>query len=163
MPFKPFANGILLGKVLAAASATIPIKIGQHDSAFQSGLVEDINKAIKSAARTITKTKLSDKVPSNIVLWKAGLPSITHAVSRCMASLIWKARNQMNPLGQIFETSSATMNTRASKNEKLFSSVPGHSEAASSTLANLWNHLDLNSAKSVTAAKALASNYFKST
>ena len=31
---------------------------------------------------------------------------------------------------------------------------PRHTEAASNTLANLWNHLDLKSAKSVTAAKA---------
>ena len=68
----------------------------------------------------------------------------------------------MNPLGQIFATSSASMKTRASKNERLSSSVPGHPEAASNVLANLWNHLDLNSAKSVTAAKTLAKSYFKS-
>ena len=48
-----------------------------------------------------------------------------------MASLIWKARKQINPLGQIFETSKAAINTRAAKNERLFSSVLGHSEAAS--------------------------------
>ena len=105
---------------------------------------------------------LCDKVPSGTVLWKAGLPSITQAVSKCMAALIWKARTQMNPLGQIFETSGASMNTRALKNKRLSSSVPGHTEAASNTLGNLWNHLDLKSTKTVTAAKALAKSYFKS-
>ena len=115
---KPLANGILLGKVLAAAPAALPIKTHQNEKSFQSGLIEDINKTIKSAARTITKTKLCDKVPSEIVLWKAGLPSLSQAVSKCMASLMWKARKHMNPLGQIFETSKSAMETRASKNKK---------------------------------------------
>ena len=89
-----------------------------------------------------------------------GLPSVTHAVLMNMASLIWKARNTMNPLGQIFDTSKAIMNTRASKNEKLHSSIPGHSEAAFNALAKIWNHLDLKSARSVTVAKAMAKNHF---
>ena len=96
------------------------------------------------------------------MLWKAGLPSVSQAVSKCMASLIWKARKQMNPLGKIFETSKAAMETRASKNERLSSYIPGHPEAASNVLANIWNTLDLKSASSVTAAKILAKNYFKS-
>ena len=53
------------------------------------------------------------------------------------------------------------METRASKNERLFSHIPGHPEAASNILANIWNTLDLKSAKSVTAAKTPAKNYFK--
>ena len=53
------------------------------------------------------------------------------------------------------------MNTRASKNEKLYSSIPGHSEAASNTLAKIWNHLDLKSERSVTVAKAMAKSHFK--
>ena len=76
------ANGILLGKVLSAQPAIL-IKIDQQDIAFQMGLVEEIHKAIKSTARTITKTNLSDRVSSDTVLWKAGLPSITQAVSKC--------------------------------------------------------------------------------
>ena len=57
---KPLAHGILMGKVLSAAPASIPIKCDQDKNAYMSGLVEDINKAIKSTARTITKTKLCD-------------------------------------------------------------------------------------------------------
>ena len=49
-------------------------------------LYEDINKSIKATARTITKTKLTDKINSDIVLCKAGLPSRTKAVSSAMAS-----------------------------------------------------------------------------
>ena len=159
---RPFANGLLMGKILAAAPAVIPIKIDNNDRPFQSGLLEDINKSIKATARTITKTKLTDKINSDIVLWKAGLPSLTKAVSSSMASLIWKARNRMNPLGRIFDTSKSTKVTRALTNEKLFSHVPGHPEAASNKLASIWNLLDLKSAKSATAAKVLARKHFKS-
>ena len=116
-----------------------------------------------TTARTITKIKLTDKVSSNIVLWKAGLPSLNEAVSSSMASLIWKAKNLMNPLGCIFETSNSAMNTRFLSNEKLSSYVPGHSEAASNNLAKLWNVLDLKSAKSVMAEKMLARKHFKAT
>ena len=150
-----------MGKILAASSAAIPIKTPNQVKPFQSVLLEDINKAIKATARTITKTKLSDKVSSTSVLKKAGLPSLNEAVSTCMASLIWKARGQMNPLGQIFETSKSAMTTRALK--KLSSYIPGYYEAASNNLANLWNHLDLKSAKSAQAAKTLAKKQFQST
>ena len=151
-----------MGKILAAASAAIPIKTSNNDKLFQSGILEDIDKAIKSATRTITKTKLTDKVSSDIVLWKAGLPHLNEAVSKCMASLIWKARNQVNPLGKIFETSKSSMNTRSSKNEKLSSYVPGHFEAASTNLAKLWNTLDLKSARSITEAKLLVKKHLRS-
>ena len=155
-------NGLLMGKVLAAAPAVIPIKIDNNDRPFQSGLLEEINKSIKATARTITKTKLTDKINSDIFLWKAGLPSLTKAVSSSMASLIWKARNRMNPLGRIFDTSKSTKVTRAFTNEKLFSHVPGHPEAASNKLVSIWNLLDLKSAKSASAAKVLARKHFKS-
>ena len=69
----------------------------------------------------------------------------------------------MNPLGQIFETSKSVMTTRALKNEKLFSYIPGHPEAASNNLANLWNFLDLKSVKSTQAAKILAKKQFQFT
>ena len=160
---KPLTNGILMGRILAAAPAAVPIQVHPQDKAFQSCLLEDINKSIKAAARTITKIKLKDKVPSDVVLWKAGIPNLNQAVSKCMATLIWKARHLMNPLGHIFETSRASMNLRSKISERLSSSIPGHPEAASNILANIWNHLDLKSAKSASAAKSLANNYFKST
>ena len=151
-----------MGKVLAAASAAIPIKIHDKDKPFQSGILEDMDKAIKSAARSITKTKLTDKLSSDIVLWKAGIPCLNKAVSNCMATLIWKARNQMSPLGKIFVTSKSTMNTRSLKNEKLSSYVPGHIEAASTNLAKLWNTLDLKSARSIKEAKMLVKKHLRS-
>ena len=57
-----------MGKILAAAPAAIPIKTQNKEKLFQSKLSEGINKGIKSVARTITKTKPTDKVSSDVVL-----------------------------------------------------------------------------------------------
>ena len=58
-----------MGKILAACTVTIPIRLKSDDRYFGiTGVTEDVNMAIKSTARTITKTKLSDKVRSEQVL-----------------------------------------------------------------------------------------------
>ena len=62
---------------------------------------------------TITRTKLTDKVRSEVILERAGLKSLTEAVSVTMATLIWKARKEMNTLGFIFENKSSIKNTRS--------------------------------------------------
>ena len=58
-----FANGLLMGKVLHACPVTIPIRLSADDK-MCNGVTEAINKSIKATARTITKTKLSDKIRS---------------------------------------------------------------------------------------------------
>ena len=68
-----------MGKILAAAPATIPIRIDPEDR-FSITITEEINKSIKSAARCITRTKLSDKIQSDSILSKAGLQCLNKAV-----------------------------------------------------------------------------------
>ena len=94
---KRFVNGLLMGKILAAATAAIPIRLNPNDKPYMAGILEDIDKSIRAAARTITHTKLNDKVRSEITLQKAGLRSLTEAVSTTMATTVWKARNEMKP------------------------------------------------------------------
>ena len=65
------ANGLVIGKILAAAPAAIPFKLAYDDRAANLA-TENINRSIKSVARTITKTALNDKVSSKSVLEKAG-------------------------------------------------------------------------------------------
>ena len=73
---KPFANGILMGKILAAAPAAIPIRMCMNEKPYLAWILNDIDKSIRSTARTITRTKLTVKVKSEIVLWKEGLRSL---------------------------------------------------------------------------------------
>ena len=44
---------------------------------------------------SITRTKLTDEVISEVILWTAGLKSLIEAVSVTMATLMWKARKNM--------------------------------------------------------------------
>ena len=102
---RPLANGLLMGKILAAAPAAIPIRLSANEKPYLSGILTDIYKSICATARTITRTKLKDKTRTETVLLKAGLRSLTQAVSETIACSIWKAQNEKNPLGQIYQNS----------------------------------------------------------
>ena len=77
---KILTNGLLIGKIAAAAPAAIPFKIECDDRASNLAR-EKINRAIKSAARTITKTSLKDMVSSEKVLQQSGLRSLNEIVA----------------------------------------------------------------------------------
>ena len=59
---RAMSNALIMGKVLSAAPAAIPIKLSTKDKPHLSGLLNDIEKSIKVTARTITWTRLKDKV-----------------------------------------------------------------------------------------------------
>ena len=61
---------------------------------------ENINRSIKSVARTITKTSLSDKVSSKSVLEKAGLRPLNEMVACQTALMVWKSNKAKDPLGR---------------------------------------------------------------
>jgi hypothetical protein len=78
------------------------------------GVTEDIEKAIKATARTITKSRLSDKIRSEVLLQKAGLKCIKEAVASVTAVTVWKSKTLMDPLGQrIFREKSSLQCTRS--------------------------------------------------
>ena len=158
---KPLSNGLLMGKILAAATAAIPIRLCQNDKPYLSGILNDIDKSIRATARTITQIKLTDKIRSEVILWKAGLRSLTEAVSATMASTIWKARKEMSPLGCIFQGKSSVKNTRSSGSDNLCQPVPGHPELAANKLAQVWNLMNLSNAKTLASAKVSAREWYK--
>ena len=59
------------------------------------------SKGIKATARTITRTKLNDRINSDDVLRKANLKCLNESVGSIIATTVWKAKQSMNPLGQI--------------------------------------------------------------
>ena len=67
----------------------------------------------------------------------------------------------MNPLGHIFKNKLSTRNTRSASNENLCQPVPGHPEAAANRLAQIWNILNLSSAKTLGSARTLARKWYK--
>ena len=97
---KVLSHGLLMGKILASCSATIPVRLDDSDRYHNYiGVTEDINLSIKATAKTITKTKLSDKIRSEDVLYKAGLKCLNESVASIMATTTWKAKQCSNPLG----------------------------------------------------------------
>ena len=92
---------------------------------------------------------------------KAGLKSLTEAVSITMASMIWKARKEMNSLGYIFQTNVSTRNTRSASETKLCQPIPGYPEAAANRLANIWNVMNLNNAHTLGQARASARDWYQ--
>ena len=134
-----FANGLLMGKILASAPATIPIRIEDGDKP-SCAAVKTINKSINSAARTITKTKLTDKVRSNVVLERAGLRSLNETVASTMAMTVWKSKNAMNPLGKcLFPERSTSRITRSVNSLSATQPVPGYDVLATNLMARAWN------------------------
>ena len=158
---KPMSNALIMGKVLSAAPAAIPIRLSPTNKPYLSGLLNEIEKSIKVTARTITLTCLKDKVRSEIVLIWAGLRSLTEAVVESMACLIWKSRKEMDPLGRIFQKKQMNRNTRSATSDKLCEPVPGHPEAASNRLAKIWNMLNLNCSKTLGSVKSVAREWYR--
>ena len=150
-----------MGKILAAAPAAIPIRIDPNDKPYLAGILDEIDKAIRATARTITRTKLTDKVRSEVTLFKAGLKSLTEAVSVTMATLVWKARKDMDTLGFIFEKKPSIRDNRSKYNGKLCQPVPGHPELTSNKMAQIWNNLQLNNAKSIADVRASALEWYR--
>ena len=149
-----------MGKILAAAPAAIPIRLSANDKPYLSGILTEIDKSIRATARTITRTSLKDKTRTEIVLWKAGLRSLTQSVSETMACSIWKAQNKKNLLAHIYKKTEPSRNTRSSNSTKLCLPIPGHPEAASNKLAQVWNLMDLSSAKTLGNARTLARKWY---
>ena len=52
-----------------------------YDKPYLAGILNEIDKSIKATARSITHTKLTNKVRSKTVLSRAGLPGLTELVS----------------------------------------------------------------------------------
>ena len=123
---KPLAIGLLIGKILEAAPAAIPIRWSTNDKHFLSGTLTIIEKSIQSTARTFTNTRLKDEIRSETVLHKAGLCSLTQAVSESMAILIWKARKEINPFGRMFQNY-----VFERYKDNLLKPIPGYPKAAS--------------------------------
>ena len=162
------ANGLLMGKILAFSPVNIPTRLNMDDH-YQNyiGVTEDINKAIKATARTITKSKLSDKIRSEVLLQKSGLKCLNEAVASTTAVTVWKAKTFMDPLGQrIFREKSNLQCTRSvtthNTTKDIGLPVPGYPTLSTNIMARIWNTVPgLQHASTLGAAKSLAKKWAK--
>ena len=151
------ANGLVIGKILAAAPAAIPFKIVYDDRAANLA-TENINRSIKSVARTITKTSLSDKVSSKSVLEKAGLRTLNEMVASQTALMVWKSNKAKDLLGRtLFPERSIMRATRSINCVKAIQPVPGNNTLAANLMARTWNSSsELQAVTTIGAARSVA-------
>ena len=126
-----------------AAPAAIPFRMIQEDKGAVT-LTESINCAIKSAARTIARVRLKDKIRTEIVLKKAGLQSLNELVACASATMVWKSKMSMDPLAELLfskhvTNSVKTISTRSESGNKAGLPVPGCCTLAANLLARAWN------------------------
>ena len=137
---KTFTNGLLIGKIMFAAPAAIPFRMIQDDKGAVT-LTESINCAIKSAARTIARVCLKDKIRTEIVLKKAGLRSLNELVACASATMVWKSKMCTDPLAELLFSNQETnpvksILTRSETNNKARLPVPGCCTLAANLLAS---------------------------
>ena len=161
---RTFTNGLLVGKIMAAAPAAIPFRIS-HEDRGANIITEKINCALKSAARTITRIRLTDKVRSEIILEKAGLRELNEMVASSSAIMLWKSKMRMDPLGSlIFPNSNGEkFFTRSTVSNKAKLPVPGFNTLAVNHMARAWNDApNLQNASTLGAAKSAARMWSRS-
>jgi len=156
------ANGLVIGKILAAAPAAIPFKIA-HDDRAANLATENINHSIRSVARSITKTSLSDKVSSKSVLEKAGLRTLNEMVASQTAFMVWKSYKAKDCLGRtLFPKRSIQRTTRSINCLKATQPVPGNNTLAANLMARAWNSsTELQNVTTIGAAKSVARKWAK--
>jgi len=159
-----FANGLLMGKIMAFSPVNIPVRLNMDDH-YQNymGVTEDINKAIKATARTITKSKLSDKICSEVLLQKSGLKCLNEAVASTTAVTVWKAKTFMDPLGKrIFREKTSQQCTRSTTSKDTDLLVQGYPTLSTNIMTRIWNAVPgLQHATTLGAAKSLAKKWAK--
>ena len=89
---KPLTNGLLMGKILAAALAATPIRLSTNDKPYLLGTLSEIEKSKQSTARTITHTRLKDEIRSETVLHKP-IQRLVFAVSHKLLVNLWQSQS----------------------------------------------------------------------
>ena len=138
-------------------TAAIPFKIAYDDRAANLA-TENINRSIKSVARTITKTALSDNVLSKLVLEKAGLRTLNEMVASQTALMVWKSNKARDPLGKILFPERTIMRpTRSINSVKAIQPVPGNNSLAANLMARAWNSSsELQTVTTIGSARSVA-------
>ena len=145
-----------MGKILAASPATIPIRLDPEDRGSNT-VTEEINKAIKATACIITRTRLSDKIRSEVILSRARIRCLNEAAASAMAVLIWKSKQEMNPLSVLlFSKNENSRKTRFAESTNICPPVPGYQTLPSNIMARIWNSIPgLQTARTLGSVKTL--------
>ena len=170
------ASGVLLGKIAYSAAAVSPVRLRESETA--TGSTKAIQVAINKAARSVTGTRLLDKLPTAELLTMSGLPSYNRLVVRSAALEAWKAfmsndgpDGTRNPLGTLLFGDSGHMDgedkatimpnrpTRATTSGCIQPPLPMAAPSMAHSIYRIWNACaPLRAARTLTEAKKAAAD-----
>ena len=112
---------------------------------------------------SLLRSKLTDKIRSEVLLQKSGLKCLNEAVASITAVTVWKAKNAMDPLGQkIFREKSILQCTRSTNSKDIDLLVQGYPTLSTNIMARIWNAVPgLKDTSTLGAAKSLAKKWAK--
>ena len=98
---------------------------------------------------------------SDVTLAKSGLRCLNEATASVMATLVWKCKQDMNPLGvKLFSEKPKKRHTRWAESKNICQPVPGFKFLPSNLMAKIWNSVpSLQSATTLDAAKTIAKKW----
>ena len=157
---KMVAGALVTGKLSYGAAATLTPRWKEEDT--KRGAIHELQVLINDVARSLLGRRRSDRISTEELLKKSGLPSLNHFAVRSIAVEAWKAMSGINspydPLqGLLGEAGSGSSRTRAAAAGHL----PPPLQKAAQTFIweahKIWNnHRALREAKSLVAAKKVA-------
>ncbi len=150
------ASALLVGKLAYAAPVTLTPRLAQNEPTSVSA--QKLQICINEAARIILRSRRTDKLRTERLLAKSGLPSLNHLVIKGIAVECWKAINKCTPLGAVicggYKSTRPTRMTFSNKLPPAFK-FPRNSMAWHSV--GIWNlHEDLRVAATLNRAKSAA-------
>jgi len=149
------ATDVILCRPVVPGGAMVPLVFGRS--------VNPISTECGQIMPTITKSRLSDKIHSEVLLQKAGLKCLNEAVASMTAVSVWKSKTVMDPLSQrIFQEKPRFQCTRSGTSKEICLPVPGYPTLSTNIMARIWNAVPgLQDASTLGAVKSLAKKWAK--
>ncbi len=150
------AQALLIGKITYAAPATLAPRL--CDSEPVTSMSNKLQICINNAARAILKLTRNDKLRTETLLNRAGLPSLNRQLIKGIAIECWRAVNMSTPLGALIcGGQKACRPTRMSTSSKLPPPFKFPKDSMAWHAVRLWNlHAELREAPTFNNACTVA-------
>ncbi len=150
------ASAFLIGKLAYAAPATLAPRLSGDEPV--TAITNKVQICINNAARTILGSSRGDKLRTEVLLARTGLPSINRLLVKGIAVECWRAINESTPLGAVITGGHmASRLTRMGASNKLPPPFKFPKDSMAWHAVRLWNmHDELRSAPSLSCARKVA-------
>ncbi len=153
------ASAFLVGKLSYAGPTTFVPRLTTDEPVTSA--TNKLQTCINDAARIISGTTLSDKIRTETLLLRTGLPSLNRLVIKSIAIECWRALSMGTPLGSLISGGhKASRPTRMTVSDKLAPPFRFPRDSMAWHAVRIWNMSDeLRSAATIYSAKRAATRF----